>query len=157
MTDQVAGPRVFRGIEELRAALGQVIGPGPWHTITQDQVDAFAVATGDHQWIHVDVDRAARGPFGGTIAHGFLTVSLSPKLLWELYTVEGISMGLNYGCNKIRFPSPLRVGSRVRGSVELVDLVPLGSNWQATARMTIEVEGGTKPVCVAELLSVYVP
>ena len=111
--------RVFRGVDELAAAVGADLGTSQWHPVTQEQVDRFAEATGDHQWIHVDPVRAAEGPFGTTIAHGYLTLSLVPLLAAEVYAVEGVRLALNYGCNKVRFPTPVPVGSRVRGSVVL--------------------------------------
>jgi len=149
--------RTFDGIDDLRTAVGTHLGYSPWHTVTQEQVDLFAEATGDHQWIHVDPERAASGPFGATIAHGYLTLSLVPMLVWQVYTVEGISMGVNYGSDRVRFPSPVRVGSRVRAGVELLALEPGGGGFQLRARVTVEVEGQDKPGCVAEVLSVLVP
>ncbi|MFP5252643.1 MAG: MaoC family dehydratase [Actinomycetes bacterium] len=149
--------RVFDGIADLEKAVGTHLGHSDWHTVTQEQIDRFADATGDHQWIHVDPDRAAHGPFGTTIAHGYLTLSMVPKLVWEVYTVEGLTMGVNYGCNKVRFPSPVPVGSRVRAGVELLSLVPGHAGVQSTARVTIEREGSAKPACVAETVAVLVP
>ena len=149
--------RVFQGIDEVRAAAGSHLGTSEWHEISQAQVDLFAEATGDHQWIHVDPERAASGPFGTTIAHGFLTLSLLPRLAAEVYTIEGVSMGVNYGCNKVRFPAPVPVGSRVRADVELVSVEPNALGYLVTARTTIEVEGGSKPACVVESLAVVVP
>ncbi|WP_353611947.1 MaoC family dehydratase [Nostocoides sp. Soil756] len=149
--------RTFDGIDDLRTAVGMHLGYSPWHTVTQEQVDLFAEATGDHQWIHVDPERAASGPFGATIAHGYLTLSLVPMLVWQVYAVEGISMGVNYGSDRVRFPSPVRVGSRVRARVELLALEPGGGGFQLRARVTVEVEGQDKPGCVAEVLSVLVP
>ena len=118
--------KVFQGIEELQKAVGDHLGHSDWHTITQEQIDLFAEATGDHQWIHVDPEKAAQGPFGTTIAHGYLTLSLVPRLVSEIYRVEGLAMGVNYGANKVRFPSPVPVGSRVRAGVEILSLVPEG-------------------------------
>lgn len=148
--------RVFHGIEELEQAVGTHLGYSDWCTITQEQIDLFADATGDHQWIHVDPERAAQGPFGTTIAHGYLTLSLVPKLVGEIYTVEGVRMGVNYGCNKVRFPAPVLVGSRVRAGVELVSLVPGRAGVQSTAQVTIECEGADRPACVAETVAVLV-
>ncbi|MGO4613413.1 MaoC family dehydratase [Nocardia sp. 2YAB30] len=148
---------VFNGIAELEQALGTHLGYSDWFTVTQQQVDLFAEATGDRQWIHVDPQRAARGPFGTTIAHGYLTLSLLPLLVSQVYRVDGLKMGINYGCNKVRFPSPVPVGSRVRAGVELVELKQTGAGAQVTARVIIEREGGDKPACVAETLSVLVP
>ncbi|GAA6525157.1 MaoC family dehydratase [Intrasporangium sp. DVR] len=149
--------RVFTGIADLRSAVGEQLGHSEWHEITQEQVDTFAEATGDHQWIHVDPAKAADGPFGGTIAHGYLTLSLLPVLAAEVFTVEGVSMGLNYGANKVRFPTPVPVGSRVRASAQLVELSDSAAGAQAVVRMTVEIEGGSKPACVADVVWVYVP
>lgn len=149
--------KTFQGLDELAQAVGTHLGYSEWHTITQEQIDLFAEATGDQQWIHVDPERAAQGPFGGTIAHGYLTLSLVPQFLWEVYTVEGIQMGVNYGADKLRFPTPVPVDSRVRGGVELLDLKPGVSGQVLTSRVTVEIEGSDKPACVVELLSVLVP
>ncbi|MFF2166632.1 MaoC family dehydratase [Streptomyces sp. NPDC058175] len=149
--------RVFQGIEELGKAVGTHLGYSGWQTVTQVQIDTFAAATGDYQWIHVDEEKAAAGPFGSTIAHGYLTLSLVPMLVWQVYKVEGLKMGVNYGANKVRFPSPVPVDSKVRAGVELVSLVSGGGGYQLTARVTVEREGGDKPVCVVETVSVLVP
>ncbi|MFI6777279.1 MaoC family dehydratase [Nocardia sp. NPDC050412] len=149
--------KVFNGIGELEQAVGTHLGYSEWHTVTQEQIDLFAEATGDRQWIHVDPERAAQGPFGTTIAHGYLTLSLLPQLVWQVYRVDGVKMGINYGSNKVRFPSPVPSGSRVRAGVELVKLEPTKAGVQVTARVTIEREGGDKPACIAEALSVLVP
>ncbi|MCP9946651.1 MaoC family dehydratase [Streptomyces somaliensis] len=149
--------RIFNGIDEIRAAVGTHLGHSQWHEITQEQVDRFADATGDHQWIHLDRERAARGPFGTTIAHGFLTLSLLPMLAGEVYAVEGVRMGVNYGCNRVRFPAPVPVGSRVRAGVELLGVEPSAQGYLVTALVSIEIEGGGKPACVAESLAVVVP
>lgn len=149
--------KTLNGIDELRAAANTRIGYSSWHTLTQKRIDAFADATGDHQWIHVEPSRAADGPFGATIAHGHLLTSMIPMLVWEVYTVDGVRMGINYGSNKIRFPSPVPVGSRIRAAVEIkgVDSVPSGV--QVVAAVTIERENADKPVCIAEIVSIYVP
>ncbi|WP_327096678.1 MaoC family dehydratase [Nocardia vinacea] len=149
--------KVFNGIGELEQAVGTHLGYSEWHTVTQEQIDLFAEATGDRQWIHVDPERAAQGPFGTTIAHGYLTLSLLPQLVWQVYRVEGVKMGINYGSNKVRFPSPVPSGSRLRAGVELVKLEPTKAGVQVTARVTIEREGSDKPACIAEALSVLVP
>lgn len=149
--------RVFNGVAELEQAVGEHLGHSEWHTITQEQIDAFAGATGDHQWIHVDPEKAAQGPFGTTIAHGFLTLSLLPMLTWQVYKVEGVSAGLNYGADKLRFPSPVPVGSRVRAGVELTAVTPNALGYQVATRVTIETEGGGKPACVVDMLAVVVP
>ena len=142
-------------VDELHNQVGQHLGAGPWHEITQEQVGLFADATGDHQWIHVDPERAKTGPYGRTVAHGFLTLSLAPELLLEVVEVADASIVINYGLNKVRFPAPVPVGSRVRADVTCVavDDVPAGK--QATYAITFELEGGTKPVCIAELLLRY--
>ncbi|BDZ56897.1 MaoC family dehydratase [Barrientosiimonas endolithica] len=149
--------RTFNGIEELQQVVGEHLGYSDWHQVTQEAVDQFAEATGDHQWIHVDVEKAKDGPFGGTIAHGYLTLSLVPMLVWQIYQVEGVKMGVNYGSNKVRFPTPVPVGSRVRAGVELVSVEPSSMGFTVTTKVTIELEGADKPACVAETLSVVVP
>lgn len=143
----------FASLDELRAAVGTEVGPGPWMDVTQERIDKFADATGDHQWIHVDPNRAASGPFGGTIAHGFLSLSLIPALTDGLTTVDGVTMGVNYGLNKVRFPAPVPVGSRVRGRVELLSVDDVPGGLQLTSRVTVERDGGDKPVCVAETVT----
>ncbi|TWS20124.1 MaoC family dehydratase [Tsukamurella asaccharolytica] len=148
--------RVLNGLEELQAAVGEHLGYSDWVEIDQKRIDLFADATGDHQWIHVDPEKAKSGPFGSTIAHGYLTLSLIPMLVWQIYTVEGTTMGVNYGSNKVRFPAPVPVGSRVRAGVELVSVTPGGGGQQVVARVTIEREGGDRPACVAETVSVVV-
>ncbi|QLQ11563.1 MAG: MaoC family dehydratase [Nocardioidaceae bacterium] len=149
--------KTFNGIEELEQAVGTHLGYSSWHTVTQEQIDLFAQSTGDHQWIHVDPERAAQGPFGSTIAHGYLTLSMVPMLAWEIYTVQNIRMGINYGANKLRFPASVPVGSRVRAGVELLSVAPGGGGYQVVAKVTVEREGGDKPVCVVETVSVMVP
>ncbi|WP_208722080.1 MaoC family dehydratase [Rhodococcus qingshengii] len=149
--------QAFHGIDELKNAAGQNLGSSEWHTISQEQVNRFADATGDHQWIHIDEEKAAAGPFGGTIAHGFLTLSLLPMLTSEIYHLKGVKMGINYGCNKVRFPSALRVSTRVRANAELLGVDANSLGFLVTTRVTIEAEGGDKPVCVAETLAVVVP
>ena len=148
--------RVFDSLQELAQAQGEILGVSDWHEITQEQIDLFADATGDHQWIHVDPQRAKQGPFGTTIAHGFLTLSLVPKLAWEVYSVQNLAMGVNYGCNKVRFPAPVPVGSRVRGEVQLVSVTPAASGTQVTTRVTVAIEGSEKPACVAETVAIMV-
>ena len=148
--------RTFDGLDQLGAAVGEQLGQSDWHEITQEQVNLFAEATGDHQWIHVDPERAKDGPFGQTIAHGYLTLSLLPVLVAEIYRVEGVAMGLNYGTNKVRFPAPVPVGSKVRALAQLVELTPSAIGTQAVVRVTIEIEGGGKPACVADVAWVYV-
>ncbi|MGH3317202.1 MAG: MaoC family dehydratase [Nocardioidaceae bacterium] len=148
--------RVFNGIDELKQAVGEHLGHSDWHTVTQDKVDLFADATGDHQWIHVDPERAKAGPFGGTIAHGYMTLSLLPMLNKQIYRIDGLTMGINYGTNKVRFPSPVPVGSRVRAGTEILEVNPNAQGAQVIVRTTIEVEGGEKPACVAESVVVLV-
>jgi acyl dehydratase len=142
--------RVFRGLDALRAARGTVVGTSAWMTVDQAQVDRFADATHDHQWIHVDPERARAGPFGGTIAHGLLTLSLMPVLVGEVYTVEGSGMGVNYGYNRVRFTAPVPVGGRIRARVELVDVADVPGGVQLTTGVTIELEGSPRPALVAE-------
>jgi acyl dehydratase len=149
--------RIFGSVDELSGAVGEQLGHSEWHEVTQDQVQLFADATGDHQWIHLDAERAAAGPFGTTIAHGYLTLSLLPVLTAEVYRVDGVRMGVNYGLNKVRFPSVVPVGSRLRASVRLTDVAARSNGVQVTFVVTIEREGGDAPVCVAEALALLVP
>jgi acyl dehydratase len=149
--------RIFNGLDELAEAKGETLGHSDWHTVTQEQIDQFAQATGDHQWIHVDAERAAAGPFGTTIAHGYLTLSLIPMLTQRIYEVRGVRMGINYGTNKVRFPSPVPVGSRVRAVAELADVADVPQGKQAVVRVTVEIEGQAKPGCVAETVVLIVP
>ena len=143
------------GIDELKAKQGEHLGYSDYVEITQEQVNLFADATGDHQWIHVDPERAKAGPFGGPIAHGYLTLSLAPALLPQILIVGGISMGVNYGCGKVRFPSPVPVGSKVRAGAELVSVEDVAGGAQVTMSVTFEVEGAPKPSCVAEVIYRY--
>ena len=149
--------KVFDGVDELRAAVGTHLGYSDWYEIDQRRVDLFAEATGDDQWIHVDQERAAAGPFGSTIAHGFLTLSLIPVLTWQVSRTEGLKMEVNYGSNRVRFPAPVPVPSRVRAGVELVSVEEFGDGFMVTTKSVIEKEGGGKPVCVAESLGYMVP
>jgi acyl dehydratase len=147
---------IISGIDELKASVGKHLGYSPWTTITQEQVNLFADATGDHQWIHVDVERAkAESPFGGPVAHGYLTLSLGPKLLPQVVRVEGFSMGVNYGANKVRFPSPVPVGSKLRAGAQLTSVDDVAGGVQVLLTLTFEVEGAPKPACVAECLFRY--
>jgi acyl dehydratase len=134
------------------ATPGAEFGPSSWVEVTQERIDAFAEATGDHQWIHVDRERAAAGPFGGTIAHGYLTLSLIPAMSWEVMPRPEGGMGINYGLNRVRFPSPLPSGSRVRGTFRVDSVDEFDGGTQSTMTATIEREGGDKPVCVAEVV-----
>jgi acyl dehydratase len=149
---------VFETPEELKDAVGKALGKSEWLEITQERIDLFAEATGDHQWIHVDPERARDGPFGSTIAHGYLTQSLVNKFLPEIVEVRGISMGVNYGADKIRFPAPVPVGSRIRGSAELIHVEEVKNGGiQATVRVTVEIEGSDRPACVIDTISRYYP
>ncbi|MCX4745250.1 MaoC family dehydratase [Kitasatospora sp. NBC_01287] len=143
----------FATLDELTAAVGTELGGSAWHTVTQEQVNLFAEATGDHQWIHVDPERAKSGPFGGPIAHGYLTLSLIPLLAKECYGVEGIRMAVNYGSDKVRFPAPLPVGTPVRATAELLSMTEVPGGRQAVVRFTIASEAGAKPHCVAETIT----
>jgi len=143
----------FATLDDLRSAVGTELGVSDWIQIDQHRVDEFASATGDHQWIHTDPELAAKGPFGTTIAHGYLTLSLLPVICGDLIAVGGVRMGVNYGTNKVRFPAPVPVGSRVRGRVELLEVTDVADGVQLVARVTVEREGGDKPVCVAESVS----
>ncbi|WP_164860593.1 MaoC family dehydratase [Rhodococcus sp. X156] len=145
--------RTFHNADELIAAKGETLGTSDWVTIEQSRIDTFAEATGDHQWIHVDPDAAAQGPFGSTIAHGYLTLSLIPMLSWQAYSLEGVKMGVNYGLNKVRFPAPVKVGSKVRSTSVLSEVTEIGGGLQLVVTVTLEVEGGDKPVCVAETVT----
>ena len=140
-------------IDDLKPGLD--FGPSEWREITQERVNQFADATGDHQWIHVDPDRAAAGPFGGTIAHGFLTLSMLPQATFALMHVEDASAAINYGLNKVRFPAPVPVGSRIRASFRIDDVAEVEGGVQVTTAATVEREGAEKPVCVAETVSRY--
>ena len=145
------------GIDQLKETEGQELGTSDWHEVTQKDIDTFADVTGDHQWIHVDPERAKETPFGGTIAHGYYTLSLAPRFSEQILKLEGFAFAVNYGLNKVRFPAPLPVGTRVRVRARLkaLDEVPGGA--QMTTELTFEREGGDKPVCVAETLArVYV-
>ena len=143
-------------IEELHKLSGQHLGWSGWHLIDQEQVNLFADATGDHQWIHVDPERAASGPFGGAIAHGYLTLSIIPSILHEVVSVDGFKFGVNYGCNKVRFPSPVKVGSKVRLGAAVGSVEEVGADAaQVVLDITIEMEGADKPSCVAQVVYRY--
>jgi acyl dehydratase len=142
--------RVFTSLDELSAAVGEEIGPTEWTTVTQKQVDMFADATGDHQWIHVDRSRAASGPFGGTIAHGYLTLSLVPMLAAQLFHIDTLGAKLNYGVNKVRFPHPVPVGSSIRATATIAEVTDVPAGKQMITRYVIEIEDVAKPACVAE-------
>jgi acyl dehydratase len=148
--------RTFASLAEFVAAKGESLGFSDWHKITQEQVNAFADATDDHQWIHVDLDRAASGPFGGTIAHGYLTVSLLPILSMEIFRIEHLTMGINYGLDRVRFPSPVLTGSSIRAEATLTDVKQTHLGSLASIRMRVEIDGQEKAACVADTLSLFV-
>ena len=160
MTDVSLGAQaptrtVVDGLDGLTALVGRRLGPSSWLAVTQERVNEFADATGDHQWIHVDPLRAANGPFGATIAHGYLTLSLTPVVLSEILDVRGFSLVVNYGCERVRFPAPVPVGSRVRASAVIDDVRPIDGGAQATITLTFETGSGGKPACVAAILIRY--
>ena len=140
---------------DLAGLVGERVGVSRWHAVTQEQINLFADATGDHQWIHVDPERAKAGPFGGPIAHGYLTISLAPVLLGEVLRVDGISMGVNYGLNKLRYPAPVPVGSKLRVGAALAGVDDIAGGAQVTMDLTFEVEGKDKPACVAQAVYRY--
>lgn len=146
-------PRHFARLADLQPLVGQDIGLSDWLTVDQRRIDLFAEATDDRQWIHVDPERAAAGPFGATVAHGFLTLSLLPPLFASGFQIDGIRMGINYGLNRVRFAAPVRVGSRLRGRFKLKAYEPIEGGAQLTVEVTIELEGSDKPACVAESVS----
>jgi acyl dehydratase len=146
---------IFATPQELLGSVGAKLGPTSWVEITQDRINMFADATDDHQWIHVDVERAKAGPFGAPIAHGFLTMSLCARFLFELAEVHGITMGINYGLNKARFITPVKVASRVRASGELVEATEVAGGVQSVVRITIEIDGEAKPAAVIDMVSRY--
>ena len=152
-------PSVIPGVSALKEWVGRKLGPSDWVMVEQSRIDAFAEATGDHQWIHVDVECARReSPFGGPIAHGYLTLSLAPALLPQIVRVDGVRMGVNYGVEKMRLPAPVPSGARVRLSGEIKDVREMpGGGARVTFGMTFEVEGGGKPACVADAIYVYYP
>jgi acyl dehydratase len=150
--------RIFKTPAELKDHVGEPLGTSDWLEVTQDRINTFADATGDHQWIHVDEERAKKGPFGAPIAHGYLTASLASYFLPRIVSVEGISMGVNYGCDKIRFPAPVKVGSKIRGSAVLTSAEDTRDGAvQAKITVTIEIEGSDRPACVIETISRYYP
>jgi acyl dehydratase len=145
--------RVFEALDELRAAVGTELGVSDWHPVTQERINAFAEATGDPQWIHIDTARAAAGPFGTTIAHGFLTLALTPMLLHEIYEVRGVRMAINYGTNRVRFPAPLPSGAAVRARARLESVDDVKGGIQVVTHVEVEVQGAEKPCCVADLVT----
>ena len=148
---------VFSTPFELKDKVGTELGKSDWLTIDQERINLFAEATGDHQWIHVNPDRAKNGPFGACIAHGYLTLSLANYFLPQIIEVQGVSMGVNYGCDKVRFPNAVKVGSRVRGSGELIAVEEVKGGIQSTVRVIIEIEGEERPACVIDTISRYYP
>jgi acyl dehydratase len=147
--------RIFESLAALREAAGEHLGYSEWHTVTQEQVDAFADATGDHQWIHVNPIAAAAGPFGATVAHGYLMLSLIPMLSKGVFRVEGVRLGINYGLNRVRFPAPLPTGSSVRAGVRIASVEDIPDGVHVVNEVTIERQGGDKPCCVAETVARY--
>jgi acyl dehydratase len=145
--------KTITGLDELKASEGELLGTSDWHQVTQEAIDQFADVTGDHQWIHVDVERAKDTPFGGTIAHGYYTLSLAPMFTGQVMSLDGFAFVVNYGLNRVRFPAPLPVGSRVRATVRLAALEEIPGGAQIRFELTFEVEGGEKPACVAETLA----
>ncbi len=147
---------VIKGLDNLKAMKGKELGVSEWHTVTQAEINKFAEATHDHQWIHIDIDRCKKeSPWGQTIAHGYYTLSLAPYLLGQIMSVEGVQMGVNYGINKLRFPSAVKVGKKVRARAELSDVEDVANGVQGTIRVTFEIEGEDKPACVAEVIYRY--
>ena len=149
MATQIANPAA------LVDHVGETLGTSAWMEITQDRVNQFADATGDHQWIHVDVEKAAAGPFGGTIAHGYLTLSLAPLILAETVRVDNVAAALNYGLNKVRFPAPVPVGKKIRGVVELAAAQSKPAGVEAVFKVTYELDGSERPACIAECVVLY--
>jgi acyl dehydratase len=148
--------RTFQSIDELAACQGELIGSSDWVTITQDAVNLFADATGDHQWIHVDPERAASGPFGTTIAHGYLTLAMLPQLMAQISRLDGVKLAINYGLNKVRFPAPVPVGPKMRAETTLVEVAEAGGGaHQVTYSTTVAIDGSAKPACVAESVVRY--
>lgn len=148
--------RTINGIDEIESLIGQELGTSDWTTIDQDAINAFADATDDHQWIHVDEARAAEGPYGTTIVHGFFTLALVPKFSSEIFTIEGVSIRVNYGLNKVRFLQPVVVGSRLRGRVEVKEVTRGDKGTQVRLAHTIEIEGQERPACIAEVVTLLV-
>jgi acyl dehydratase len=150
--------KTITGLDELKASEGEVLGTSEWHEVTQEAIDAFADVTGDHQWIHVDVERAKETPFGGTIAHGYYTLALAPMLTAQVMSLEGFAFAINYGLNKVRFPAPVPVGSRIRMLGTVAEATPVGGGGaQLVTDFTVEAEGSAKPVCVAQSVHRFYP
>ena len=153
----VVGRRSFTTIDEISRAVGEHVGFSPWTTITQHRIDVFAEATGDHQWIHVDPARAASGPFGSTVAHGYLTLSLVSMFIEQVVDISESITRINYGAERTRFPAPVPVGSRLRGGVEIVALDPTTHGHRLRTRITVEIEGQDKPACITEMVILLLP
>jgi acyl dehydratase len=149
--------RRFADVEELKTAVGEVLGESEWVTVSQEMIDGFAAATGDHQWIHVDRERAQASAFGTTIAHGFLTLSLIPRLLDRVYSVGGVAARLNYGCNKVRFTQPVPSGGRIKAQIRLAEVEDTPKGVRITSEATVALEGSDRPACIAELIAVVIP
>ncbi|VEG46442.1 enoyl-CoA hydratase [Mycolicibacterium flavescens] len=156
MTQTTASPTEYDGIAAFEEHVGEHLGYSEWRQVTQKEIDLFAEATGDHQWIHVDAEKAANGPYGKTIAHGYLTLSLVPVLVQQIYKVTGLSMQVNYGVDKLRFPAPVPVDSRIRGGAELIKVERTNNGARATVRVTVEVEGSERPACVVDTIAAMV-
>lgn len=148
---------IFESPHDLKSAVGKHLGYSGWLTMEQDRVDKFADATNDHQWIHVDVERAKTGPFGATIAHGYLTLSLVSSFMPEIFEVRGFEFAVNYGTNKVRFPAPVKVGQRIRGGAEILSVEEAKGGILSVVRVTVEIEGEDRPACIAEPVSLYFP
>lgn len=156
MSREPTSPKLYDGISAFEAHVGEHLGHSDWHQVTQQEIDLFAAATGDHQWIHVDPEKAAAGPYGRTIAHGYLTLSLVPILVQQIYRVTGLSMQVNYGSDKLRFPAPVPVDSRIRAGAELIRLERSDKGGRATVRVTVEVEGSERPACVVDTIAAMI-
>lgn len=156
MTGTATQPTVYDGIDAFEQRVGQHLGYSGWLTVTQAAINLFADATGDHQWIHVDAQRAAEGPYGSTIAHGYLTLSLVPVLVQQIYRVTGLAMQVNYGLDRIRFPAPVPVDSRIRAGAELLRVERDARGAKATVRVTVEIDGSERPACVADTIAAMV-
>ncbi|OBB78083.1 MaoC family dehydratase [Mycobacterium sp. 852014-52144_SCH5372336] len=156
MNQATGSPTEYDGIAAFEEHVGEHLGYSEWRQVTQKEIDLFAEATGDHQWIHVDAERAAKGPYGRTIAHGYLTLSLVPVLVQQIYKVTGLSMQVNYGVDKLRFPAPVPVDSRIRGGAELIKVERTNNGARATVRVTVEVEGSERPACVVDTIAAMV-
>ncbi|MGO2025691.1 MAG: MaoC family dehydratase [Brevibacterium aurantiacum] len=148
--------RTLNGIDEITSLVGTELGSSEWTTIDQDAINTFADVTDDHQWIHIDEERAAEGPYGATIVHGFFTLSLIPKFSSEIFTIEGVSIRVNYGLNKVRFAQPVPVGSRLRGTVSVNEVIPGDKGTQVILKHVIEIEGQDRPACIAEVVTLLV-